>query len=203
MHGLHARLSRGTLPHLTSSSNHQNETLPLLSTHFSPYFGFCCGDSYRFYFVVDFHFFHIYIYKMKPIKNQRETSCARFVLSLVIKSSADVCQHIIMYAHGEAHLTLGQALRGELFYLQSSELYLDDVNSVPLIEVNENIEKEILSFSFLSLCKFLKGEQTSQLLEEVAMSKRTFEGGHIPVTHALMEHNITYHVNFFYSFLDS
>jgi len=141
---------------------------------------------------------------MKPIKNQPETSCACFVLSLVIKSSVDVCQHIIIYAHGEAHLTLGQALRGELFYLQSSELYLDDVNSVPLIEVNDqNIEKEILSFSFLSLCKFLKGEQTSQLLEEVAMSKRTFEGGHIPVTHALMEHNITYHVNFFYSFLDS
>jgi hypothetical protein len=86
---------------------------------------------------------------MKPIKNQPETSCACFVLSLVIKSSVDVCQHIIIYAHGEAHLTLGQALRGELFYLQSSELYLDDVNSVPLIEVNENIEKEILSFSFL------------------------------------------------------
>ena len=97
---------------------------------------------------------------MKPIKNQLEKSCARFVLSLVIKSSADVCQHIIIYAHGEAHLTLGQALRGGLFYLQSSELYLDDVNSVPLIEVNENIEKEILSFSFLSLCKFVKGEQT-------------------------------------------
>ena len=163
---------------------------------------FAVGIAIAFTLLLIFIFF-IYIYKMKPIKNQPETSCACFVLSLVIKSSVDVCQHIIIYAHGEAHLTLGQALRGELFYLQSSELYLDDVNSVPLIEVNENIEKEILSFSFLSLCKFLKGEQTSQLLEEVAMSKRTFEGGHIPVTHALMEHNITYHVNFFYSFLDS
>lgn len=142
---------------------------------------FAVGIAIAFTLLLIFIFFiHIYIYKMKPIKNQPETSCACFVLSLVIKSSADVCQHIILYAHGEAHLTLGQALRGELFYLQSSELYLDDVNSVPLIEVNENIEKEILSFSFLSLCKFLKGEQTSQLLEEVAMSKRTFEGATSP-----------------------
>jgi len=63
MHGLHARLSRGTLPHLTSSSNHQNETLPFSQLIFLHILAFAVGIAIAFTLLLIFIFFiYIYIY---------------------------------------------------------------------------------------------------------------------------------------------